>query len=109
MLYINKQCMFSTFIRVAIKKSQELNQICILYYRKAPEGIENILQSWFRFGRMDRFVHQENIRRYERLLEDEQNPDRRAAILHLLEEERGKDRAMASGHALLDDPAIPDA
>ena len=58
---------------------------------------------------MNRFVHQENIRRYERLLEGEQNPDRRAAVLHLLEEERGKDRAIALSPAVSDGQAGPDA
>ena len=58
---------------------------------------------------MDRFVHQENIRHYERLLEDEQTPDRRAAILHLIEDERGKDQARASGHSVSNNQAVPAA
>jgi hypothetical protein len=43
---------------------------------------------------MDRFVHRENIRHYQRLLDAETDPDQRAAILLLLEEEHGKDEAL---------------
>lgn len=46
---------------------------------------------------MDRFVHRENIRRYQRLLDAETDPDRRAAIKLLLEEEHGQDETLGYG------------
>ncbi|MBR1279034.1 hypothetical protein [Bradyrhizobium sp. AUGA SZCCT0283] len=40
---------------------------------------------------MERFIHNENIRRYRRLLEEEKNEDKRAIIRKLLAEEEAKD------------------
>jgi len=40
---------------------------------------------------MERYIHQENIRRYRKLLEEETNEDRRAIIRKLLAEEEAKD------------------
>jgi hypothetical protein len=45
---------------------------------------------------MDGFLHRENIRRFERLLETETDPDRRATLQRLLEQEHGKDSALGS-------------
>lgn len=39
---------------------------------------------------MDRFIHEENVRRFRRLLEQEQNPEKRNLILKLLAEEEAK-------------------
>lgn len=46
---------------------------------------------------MERFIHNENIRRYRRLLEEEKNEDRRALIRKLLAEEEAKDVASPGG------------
>lgn len=40
---------------------------------------------------MERFIHNENIRLYRRLLEEEKNEDKRAIIRKLLAEEEAKD------------------
>lgn len=40
---------------------------------------------------MERFIHNENIRRYRRLLDEEKNEDKRAIIRKLLAEEEAKD------------------
>jgi hypothetical protein len=40
---------------------------------------------------MERFIHDENIRRYRNLLEMEQNEDKRKMIQKLLAEEEAKD------------------
>ena len=40
---------------------------------------------------MERFIHDENIRRYRNLLEMEQNEDKRNMIQKLLAEEEAKD------------------
>lgn len=40
---------------------------------------------------MERFIHNENIRLYRRLLEEEKNEDKRALIRKLLAEEEAKD------------------
>jgi hypothetical protein len=40
---------------------------------------------------MERFIHNENIRRYRKLLEDEQNEEKRHIIRKLLADEEAKD------------------
>lgn len=40
---------------------------------------------------MERFIHNENIRLYRKLLEEEKNEDKRAVIRNLLAEEEAKD------------------
>ncbi len=40
---------------------------------------------------MERFIHNENIRLYRKLLEEEKNEDKRAIIRKLLAEEEAKD------------------
>lgn len=40
---------------------------------------------------MERFIHNENIRRYRKLLEEEKNEDKRAIFRKLLAEEEAKD------------------
>ncbi|WP_186294215.1 hypothetical protein [Bradyrhizobium guangdongense] len=40
---------------------------------------------------MERYIHNENIRRYRRLLEEETNEDKRALIRQLLAEEEARD------------------
>lgn len=40
---------------------------------------------------MERFIRNENIRRYRRLLEEEKNEDKRAVIRKLLAAEEAKD------------------
>lgn len=40
---------------------------------------------------MERFIHNENIRRYRKLLDEEKNEDKRAVIRKLLGEEEAKD------------------
>jgi hypothetical protein len=40
---------------------------------------------------MERFIHNENLRRYRKLLEEEQNEDKRNTIRELLAEEEAKD------------------
>ncbi|MFK4506572.1 hypothetical protein ACVIW2_000402 [Bradyrhizobium huanghuaihaiense] len=40
---------------------------------------------------MERYIHNENIRRYRKLLEEETNEDKRAVIRKLLAEEEAKD------------------
>jgi hypothetical protein len=40
---------------------------------------------------MERFIHNENIRHYRKLLEQETNEDKRAVIRKLLAEEEAKD------------------
>ncbi len=40
---------------------------------------------------MERFIHNENIRLYRRLLEEEKNEDKRALIRKLLAEEEATD------------------
>lgn len=40
---------------------------------------------------MERFIHNENIRRFKKLLEEETNEDKRAAIRKLLAEEEAKE------------------
>ncbi|MGZ7073235.1 MAG: hypothetical protein ACXVKL_12415 [Candidatus Angelobacter sp.] len=40
---------------------------------------------------MERFIHEENIRLYRRLLEKEKNEDKRAVIRKLLAEEEARD------------------
>lgn len=40
---------------------------------------------------MERFIHNENIRLYQRLLSAEKNEDKRAQIRKLLAEEEAKD------------------
>lgn len=40
---------------------------------------------------MERFVHEENIRRYRKLLEEEKNEQKRHVIRKLLAEEEAKD------------------
>jgi hypothetical protein len=40
---------------------------------------------------MERFIHNENIRRYRKLLEDEQNEEKRHIIQKLLTDEEAKD------------------
>lgn len=39
---------------------------------------------------MERFIHNENIRRYRKLLEQEQNEEKRSIIRKLLAEEEAK-------------------
>lgn len=49
---------------------------------------------------MERFIHNENIRHYRRLLEEEKNEDKRALIRKLLAEEEARDvRATPRGDA----------
>jgi len=40
---------------------------------------------------MDRFIHNENIRNYKKLLETETNEDKRAVLRKLLAEEEAKE------------------
>lgn len=40
---------------------------------------------------MERFIHNENMRLYRRLLEEEKNEDKRAVIRKLLAEEEARD------------------
>lgn len=40
---------------------------------------------------MDRFVHDENIRRYRKLLDEERDEEKRATIRKLLAEEKAKE------------------
>ena len=46
---------------------------------------------------MERFIHNENIRRDRRLLEEEQNEDKRNVIRKLLAEEEAKDVPASPG------------
>jgi hypothetical protein len=46
---------------------------------------------------MERFIHNENIRRYRKLLEEEQNEDKRNVIRKLLAEEEAKDVSASPG------------
>ena len=54
---------------------------------------------------MKRFVHTQNLRRYERMLLDETDPDRRRRIETLLEEERrlGADGGLSRDSGTRDD------
>jgi len=45
---------------------------------------------------MERFIHNENIRHYRKLLEEETNEDKRAVIRKLLAEEEAKTISPAS-------------
>jgi len=45
---------------------------------------------------MERFIHNENIRRYRKLLEEEQNAEKRNIIRKLLADEEVKDAPAAS-------------
>jgi hypothetical protein len=44
---------------------------------------------------MLRFIHEENIRRYRKLLEGTTDPEKRQMLLKLLAEEEAKDRPLA--------------
>ena len=46
---------------------------------------------------MERFIHNENIRRYRRLLEEEQNEEQRNIIRKLLAEEEAKEVPASPG------------
>jgi hypothetical protein len=52
---------------------------------------------------MERFIHNENIRHYRKLLEQETNEDKRAVIRKLLAEEEAKD-IPASSNEWRDNP-----
>ena len=54
---------------------------------------------------MERFIHNENIRRYRQLLKEETNEDKRAIIRKLLAEEEAKD-VPASQKTGLTNPSI---
>lgn len=47
---------------------------------------------------MERFIHNENIRLYRKLLEEEKNEDKRAIIRKLLAEEEAKDIPASQKH-----------
>lgn len=47
---------------------------------------------------MERFIHNENIRLYRKLLEEEKNEDKRAIIRKLLAEEEAKDGPVSPKH-----------
>lgn len=46
---------------------------------------------------MERFIHNENIRRYRKLLEQEQNEEKRNSIRQLLAEEEAREVAANPG------------
>jgi hypothetical protein len=46
---------------------------------------------------MERFIHNENIRRYRKLLEEEKNEEKRNIIRKLLAEEEAKDVPASPG------------
>lgn len=46
---------------------------------------------------MERFIHSENIRRYQRLLQEEQNEEKRNIIRRLLAEEEAKEVPASPG------------
>ena len=47
---------------------------------------------------MERFIHNENIRRYRKLLEEEQNEEKRNSIRKLLAEEEAREVAASPGN-----------
>lgn len=53
---------------------------------------------------MERFIHNENIRRYRKLLETEQNEEKRNLIRKLLAEEEAKEVPTTSQGGRRDNP-----